>query len=76
MTQDELGVMDGGKCILMLRGVRPFLSKKYDITLHKNYVRLKDWNEKNTFDIAQYVKDRRENKLRLSKNDTFINFEV
>lgn len=76
MTQDELGVMDGGKCIMMLRGVRPFMSNKFDITKHKNYQRLKDADNKNTFDIAKYVKDRRDQRLTFSKNDSFKSFEV
>lgn len=58
MTQDELAVMDGGKCILMLRGVRPFLSDKYDITRHPRYRSLADADPKNTFDIERYMKRR------------------
>lgn len=76
MTQDELGVMDGGKCIMMLRGVRPFMSNKFDITKHKNYSRLKDADSENIFDIEKYVKDRRDQRLAFSKNDTFKAFEV
>lgn len=56
MTQDELAVMDGGKCILQLRGVRPFLSDKYDITKHPNYKYLADADKKNEFDIERYMK--------------------
>ena len=52
---DELAVLDGGKCILQLRGVRPFLSDKYDITKHPNYKYLSDANEKNAFDIEKYL---------------------
>ncbi len=52
---DELSVMDGSKCILQLRGVRPFFSDKFDITKHKNYKYLSDANPKNTFDIGKYV---------------------
>jgi type IV secretion system protein VirD4 len=55
MSIDELSVMDGGKCILQLRGVRPFLSDKYDITKHKNYRYLSDFSEKNAFNIGKYV---------------------
>ena len=51
MTQDEIAVMDGGKCILQLRGVRPFFSDKYDITQHPNYKYLSDYDKKNAFDI-------------------------
>lgn len=76
MTQDELSVMDGGKCIMMLRGVRPFMSNKFDITKHKNYSRLKDADEKNIFDIAKYVKDRRDQRLAFNKSDTFKVYEV
>jgi len=55
MSLDELSVMDGNKCILQLRGVRPFLSNKYDITKHKNYRYLSDADPKNTFDIVKYL---------------------
>ena len=51
MTEDEIAVMDGGKCILQLRGVRPFFSDKYDITKHPNYKYLSDYDKKNTFDM-------------------------
>ena len=56
MTQDEIAVMDGGKCILQLRGVRPFFSDKYDITKHPRYKYLSDYDKKNTFDIEKYMK--------------------
>lgn len=55
MSMDELAVMDGGKCILQLRGVRPFLSEKYDITKHPNYKYLSDFDKRNTFDIEKYL---------------------
>ena len=55
MSQDELAVMDSGKCILQLRGVRPFLSDKFDITRHKNYRYLSDYDEKNSFEIDKYL---------------------
>ena len=58
MTVDELSVMDGSKCVLQLRGVRPFLSDKYDITKHKNYRYLSDADKKNAFDIGRYVSTR------------------
>lgn len=58
MTQDEIAVMDGGKCILQLRGVRPFFSDKYDITKHPRYKYLSDYDKKNTFDIEKYRKRR------------------
>ena len=57
MSQDEIAVMDGGKCIMQLRGVRPFFSNKFDITKHKQYHLLSDFDEKNTFDIEKYVKN-------------------
>ena len=58
MSKDELAVMDGGKCILQLRGVRPFFSDKYDITQHPNYKYLSDFDKKNTFDVERYMKKR------------------
>lgn len=56
MSRDELKVMDGGKCILEIRGARPFYSDKFDITKHKNYKQLSDYNKKNAFDIEKYLK--------------------
>ena len=56
MSRDELKVMDGGKCILEIRGARPFYSDKFDITKHKNYKQLSDYNKKNAFDIENYLK--------------------
>ena len=58
MTKDEIAVMDGGKCILQLRGVRPFFSDKYDITQHPHYKYLSDYDKKNIFDIERYMKKR------------------
>ena len=58
MSRDELKVMDGGKCILEIRGARPFYSDKFDITKHKNYKLLSDYNNKNTFDIEKYLRRR------------------
>ena len=58
MSQDEITVMDGGKCIFQLRGVRPFFSDKYDITKHKNYRLLEDYDKKNKFDMERYIKKR------------------
>lgn len=63
MSQDEITVMDGGKCIFQLRGVRPFLSDKFDITKHKNYKLLEDYDKKNLFDIESYIKRKGEAKL-------------
>ena len=58
MTQDEIAVMDGGKCILQIRGVRSFFLDKYDITKHPNYKYLSDFDKKNTFDTERYIKRR------------------
>ena len=66
MSQDEITVMDGGKCIFQLRGVRPFFSDKYDITKHKNYRLLEDYDKKNRFDVERYVKQM--GKVKLKKN--------
>ena len=73
MSQDEIAVMDGGKCILQLRGVRPFFSDKYDITKHPNYKYLADADKKNTFDVERYMKKK---KQVVSKNETFTMYEV
>lgn len=72
MSVDELAVMDGGKCILQLRGVRPFLSDKYDITSHPNYKYLSDSNKKNAFDIEKYLS----RQLRLRLEEEYEAFEV
>ena len=66
MSQDEITVMDGSKCIFQLRGVRPFLSDKFDITKHKNYKFLEDYDKKNVFDIEEYIK--RKGKVKLNRN--------
>lgn len=71
MSKDELAVMDGNKCILQLRGVRPFLSDKFDITKHKRYKELSDYDKKNEFDIQKYL----EHKLILKKNMVFEMYE-
>lgn len=57
MSKDEIAVMDGGKCIMQLRGVRPFFSNKFDITKHKQYRLLPDFDDKNALDIEKYVKN-------------------
>ena len=67
MSRDELAVMDGGKCILQLRGVRPFLSNKYDLTQHPNYKLTGDYDKKNLFDIEKFL-DRR---LKLKPSDVY-----
>ena len=56
MSRDELAVMDGNKCILQLRGVRPFFSDKFDITRHKRYRELSDYDKRNTFDVEKFLK--------------------
>ena len=75
-SQDELAVMDGGKCILQLRGVRPFFSDKYDITRHKNYPLLLDSDGKNLFDIEKYVQQRRKMRPNYSSDETFTEYGV
>ena len=72
MSRDELAVMDGNKCILQLRGVRPFLSNKYDITKHKRYKELADEDERNAFDVEKYL----EHKLVFSQDTEFEVYEV
>ena len=72
MSQDELAVLGGGKCILQLRGVRPFLSDKYDVTQHPNYKYLSDANPKNAFDVEKYLSMR----LRLRPDEEFEVFEA
>ena len=72
MSRDELAVMDGEKCILQLRGVRPFLSNKYDITKHKRYKELADFNKNNAFDVEKYLAHR----LVMSKDTEFEMYEV
>ena len=71
MSVDELSVMDGSKCVLQLRGVRPFLSDKYDITKHKNYKYLSDSDPKNAFDIGKYVSTR----LKVNPDEEYSVFE-
>ena len=67
MSEDEIAVMDGGKCILQLRGVRPFLSDKYDITKHPKYKMLSDYDKRNAFDIEKYLNRR----MKLKKDEVF-----
>ena len=73
MTQDELAVMDGGKCIFMLRGVRPFLSDKYDLIRHPNYRYTADADPKNVFDMERYMKKQR---AVVKPTDTFDVYEI
>ena len=68
LSRDELAVLDGGKCILQLRGVRPFLSDKYDLTQHPNYKLTSDYDPKNTFDIEKYLNC----KEKINPNDEFV----
>ena len=68
LSRDELAVLDGGKCILQLRGVRPFLSDKYDLTQHPNYKLTSDYDPKNTFDIEKYLN----RKEKIQPGDEFI----
>jgi len=72
MSQDEIAVMDGGKCILQLRGVRPFFSDKYDITKHPKYKYLSDHDKKNTFDIEKFLK--RQRRPVIIKPDTVFDY--
>jgi type IV secretion system protein VirD4 len=73
MSRDELAVMDGNKCILQLRGVRPFLSDKFDITKHKRYKQLADYDKKNEFDVEAYLKHRMT--VRLQPTEEFDLYE-
>ena len=72
MSRDELAVMDGGKCLLQIRGVRPFLSRKYDITKHPNYKLLSDFNEKNAFNIEKFLSTR----MPMRPGERYRNYEV
>ena len=73
MSQDELSVMDGGKCILQLRGVRPFLSDKYDITKHPRYKMLSNYDKRNAFDMEKYMKRR---KPIVAKDEVFDYYKI
>ena len=68
LSRDELAVLDGGKCILQLRGVRPFLSDKYDLTQHPNYKYTSDFDKRNEFNIEQFLSRR----LKLKAGDEFV----
>ena len=67
MSQDEIAVMDGGKCIMQVRGVRPFFSDKFDITRHKQYKYLSDYDSKNTFDVEKYLKSLKPGTMKMKK---------
>ena len=72
MSVDDLATLDGGKCILQLRGLRPFLSDKYDITKHPNYKYLSDADPKNTFDVEKYMSRR----LKLKADEEYDVYEI
>ncbi len=72
MSQDELAVMDGGRCILQLRGVRPFLSEKYDITKHPQYKYLSDFHKRNAFDVERFLSTR----LKVKPDEQYEVYEV
>ena len=76
MTQDELSVMDGGKCIFMLRGVRPFLSDKFDITKHPNYKYTSDYNKKYAFDIEKYMKRQQRHRAKIKPDEVFDYYKI
>ena len=75
-SQDELAVMDGGKCILQLRGVRPFFSDKFDITRHKEYQNLSDEHPNKAFDIGEYVKKREDMHFEPKARDKITRFDT
>lgn len=72
MSMDEIAVMDGGKCLLQIRGVRPFLSKKYDVTKHPNYKYLSDYDPKNAFNIEEFLSTR----FKPDKDEAYINYDI
>ena len=74
MSQDRLALMDGGKCILQVRGVRPFFSDKVDITKHEMYKELSDFDKKNQFDIEKFVSGY--GKQKFSKNAVFVSLDL
>ena len=77
MSQDEIAVMDGGKCILQVRGVRPFFSEKYDITRHPQYKYLSDADKKNAFDVAGYLAAmRRRQRQVVMQEEVFDFYEI
>ena len=77
MSQDEIAVMDGGKCILQLRGVRPFLSEKFDITKHPRYKYLADADKKNTFDVDRFLTaTRRKRQQVVTQDEVFDLYEI
>ena len=77
MSQDEIATMDGGKCILQVRGVRPFFSEKYGITRHPRYKYLSDADKKNSFDVDRYLTALRRKRQRVvSQEETFDLYDI
>ena len=76
MSQDELELMDGNKCICQIRGIRPFLSDKFDITKHKQYHNLYDYDRRNRFDVKEYIDDYRCNINFNDENQLYEVFEL
>lgn len=77
MSQDEIAVMDGGKCILQVRGVRPFFSEKYDLTRHPRYKYLSDADPKNKFDVDRFLASmRRRKKLVVTQDEVFDLYDI
>ncbi|HBM99025.1 MAG TPA: hypothetical protein DD413_06315, partial [Ruminococcus sp.] len=75
-SQDELQVMDNSQCILQIRGLHPFLSRKYDITKHKNYKFLFDYDKNNYFDVAKYVSQRKKHTAIINKTTVFEEYSA
>ena len=77
MSEDEIAIMDGGKCILQLRGVRPFFSEKFDITKHPHYKYLADADKKNTFDVDRFLSTlRRKRQQVVAQDESFDLYEI
>ena len=77
MSRDELAVLDGGRCILQLRGVRPFFSEKFDITKHPHYKYLADADKKNTFDVDRFLSTlRRKRQQVVAQDESFDLYEI
>jgi type IV secretion system protein VirD4 len=76
MTQDEIAVMDGGKCICQIRGVRPFLSAKYDITRHPRYKYLSDAKKENTFNVEKYLSRMRKPRPPVAPDEPFDFYDL
>lgn len=76
MSRDEISVMDNSQCVLQIRGLHPFLSYKYDITKHKNYKYLFDYDDKNYFDVKKYVKRKHNHTAELRKSTKYTEFQT